>query len=178
MREVFSTFGSDQTPLFSFSEPSENLFTERFDRFDDVLPSSNAVIAEQLHLLGSICAEPAWIARALELVGAVASGFVELPTSCYWAGVAQRLTQPFFEVVVAGSADEVAPAVDRLRRVIGSQGVVVPCRAASPTVPMTEGKWRTELRIYPCETGICRQPFDSLEAAIHFLEAALSSPRE
>lgn len=177
MREVLSTFGSDQTPLLLFSEPSGELFAERFDRFDDVLPSSNAVLAEQLHLLGCLFADTNWIARASDMVGAVAHGFTELPTSCQWAGLAQRMTQPYFEVVVVGLADEVFSTSDALRKALGPKGFVVPCFMASSDLPLTDGKWQSDLRIYICQTGACRQPLTSLEDAIGFFDALPESPR-
>lgn len=172
-RHVLTEFSDARTPLFRFAPPSDTAFAERFDRVDDVLPSANAVMAGNLLALGAIFGEPAWLERAQALVSAAAAGFEELPSACKWAEVAGQIHSPFIELVVTGSASEIAAALPALRRSVGTFGMVVPLPYPADDVPLTAHRYHPELRIYPCISGACALPLDALEAAQRHIASLL-----
>ena len=139
------------------------------------MPSANAVMAGNLHALGAIFGEPAWLARAEALVAAAAAGFEELPSACKWAEVAGQIHHPFIELVVTGPDAEIRAALPALRRAIGPSGFAVPLPKPADDVPLTAHRYHPELRIYPCVSGACALPLDSLEAAQHHVAALLKA---
>ena len=165
-RFVLAEFSSPGTSLFRFARPAEAAFVERFDRVDDVLPSGNAVMAENLWVLGAIWGSPAWTQRAEALVAAAAAGFSELPSASKWALVAGQIHRPFYELVVTGPAPLVTAASARLREACGAAALVVPLTAPADEVPLTANRYSDAFRIYPCKMGACHLPVTTVEEAL------------
>lgn len=173
-RHVLAEYSDPRTPLFRFALPSDTAFAERFDRVDDVLPSANAVMAGNLHTLGAIFGEPSWMERSEALVASAAAGFDELPSACKWAEVAGQIQHPFIELVVTGPDSEITAALPALRRAVGTSGIVVPLPRPADDVPLTAHRYHANLRIYPCVSGACALPIDSVEAAQQHIASLLT----
>lgn len=168
---ALAAFATPRTPLLRFAphDPKATLFAERFDRIDDVLPSANAVMAENLHTLGFVFGQPHYTERARAMVAVAAEGFAELPTACYWAAVARRFTEPFVEVVVAGP--DAAEAAGQIKRALHHRAFVVPLAPGHDDVPWTAGRQQPQLTVYPCEGGACGLPIVGLDLALQALQS-------
>lgn len=174
-RQALAVFRAPDTPLLRFAAADDTVFVERIDRVDDVLPSANAVMASNLHLLGAVFALPEWMERAEAMVQAASAGFSELPSACMWAHAAGQIQAPFLEVVVAGPADAVHAAIPAIRRAVGSSGFVVPLTAPEAGIPLLAHRFVPDaLSIYPCTAGACRLPFDAVGPAVDHIESLLA----
>lgn len=167
-------FQAEGTPLMrSAQDPSNMLFAEQFDCTDDVLPSANAVMAENFHTLGFLFGRPEWMQRAKEMVAAASEGLEELSSACFWGRVAWRWTQPYLEVVVAGPAEEVWRAVEALRSELKGRGWVIPLVEEAEGLPIAAHRFSQDLVIYSCQNGVCDRPIRSLTEALNHVQSAL-----
>ncbi len=99
--ELFSKTGVDlfyNTPQSNASQLLEQLEIE-----DNVIPSSNAIMAENLLALSVYWNRPLWREKAIRMVMAVQSQAASYPRSyAYWLRIAYQLSQKATEIVVVG----------------------------------------------------------------------------
>jgi uncharacterized protein len=166
-----------QICLQHFFDPSEGMFfytdaraealiARKKELFDNVIPSTNAVMAHNLLVLGKLCYEDTYHATALAMLEKVRPLMVQEPAYlAHWGLTAVALLQGMPEVVIVGpKSQEMAKALHRHFR----PGVVMALADAEETVPMTAGKKAVNGRttLYVCHNKACRQPVHTVEEAM------------
>lgn len=94
--------------FFYTSKNSETLITRKKEIFDNVIPSSNAVMAQNLNQLGVLFEREEWIKIASEMVSSLSHLVKSEPAfMSYWAMVHMEVKKGFAEFVLAGEGANV-----------------------------------------------------------------------
>ncbi|SFR33041.1 hypothetical protein SAMN04490243_0601 [Robiginitalea myxolifaciens] len=159
-----------QTLLYFTSDIQESLIRRSRETADNVIPSSNAIMALNLKRLGLLLGKTAWVEQAREMFTAVLADSTSYPAQyALWLQLGLSMQQPFWEVVTSG------PEAKSLSRQLQQHYLPNTLHAfhEEPTdYPLFKGKFEAgSTRIFPCQQGSCQQPLRSMEAAIETIAA-------
>jgi uncharacterized protein YyaL (SSP411 family) len=107
---VYQHFSIPDSPMFFFtSDLQHEVPLRKPELYDGVTPSSNAVMAHNLHLLGMLSERPDWIAQSESMLSEMKGQALRYPTSFgFWNIIGQRIAQGYKTIVVSGEkTDEV-----------------------------------------------------------------------
>jgi len=160
-------FFDDQEGYFHFnSNQSEQLIARKKEIFDNVIPSSNAVMARNLYKLGILLDRPDWKELSLKMVGKLAHLIEAEPVyMCHWALLVSEIAQGAFEVVISGK--KITPFRQQLQQnylpftlFLGSQ--------TKSELPLLQGREAVDEQtiIYVCQNNTCQLPVNSVEQAL------------
>lgn len=166
-------FRDPATGLFFFSSDlHEGLVARKLDTEDNVIPSSNAVMAHVLYRLGVYGVLDAGIEEATGMLGRLeASVPAAVPYYARWARLMGMVGFGMQEVAVVGEA-AVAVATGLENRYLPD---CLFLGGDTESLPLLEGKLvpgRT--RIYLCRGRVCREPVDRPEAALQMIRESRS----
>ncbi len=163
--KAIQEFSDEKSGMFFFTDSSSNLIARKMEINDNVIPSSNSVMAHNLFALGSLTGRMEWINRAEQMMYNVYDG-MEMYGSGYsnWAMLLQRMITGQKEVVFAGN--NVDEAISEFRGQIDIP-VLLARVTESSTLSISQGRHSTDdLIIYVCEKGVCSLPVKSVAEAI------------
>ncbi len=163
--KAIEEFSDEKSGMFFFTDSSSNLIARKMEINDNVIPSSNSVMAHNLFALGSLTGRMEWINRAEQMMYNVYDG-MEMYGSGYsnWAMLLQRMITEQKEVVFAGN--NVDEAISEFRGQIDIP-VLLARVTESSTLSISQGRHSTDdLIIYVCEKGVCSLPVKSVAEAI------------
>lgn len=163
--KTIQEFSDEKSGMFFFTDSRSNLIARKMEVNDNVIPSSNSVMAHNLFSLGLLTGRMEWINRSEQMVHNVYDG-MEMYGSGYsnWAILLQRMIKGQKEVVFAGSnANE---AIAAFREQIDVPVLLARAKENS-TLSICQGRHSTDdLVIYVCEKGACSLPVKSVAEAI------------
>jgi hypothetical protein len=156
-------FYDEKEEFFFFtSDESEALIARKKEIFDNVIPSSNAVMATVLYRLGLLLYKDDWVETATTMVSKMNRVLHTDPAYLtYWACLHQQITTPTAEVVFTGpDALENRKKYDRtyfpLKIVAGS--------VEEEAIPCLDGRIKKgENWIYYCQNKTCQKPVNSVD---------------
>src|SRR5690606_10012823 len=94
--------------FFYTSKNSESLITRKKEIFDNVIPSSNAVMAQNLNRLGVLFDRDDWKKMAAVMVNSISHLVKSEPGfMSHWAIVYMEVKKGFTEIVLAGKGIDV-----------------------------------------------------------------------
>ena len=163
--KAIQEFSDEKSGMFFFTDSRSNLIARKMEINDNVIPSSNSVMAHNLFALGSLTGRMEWINRAEQMMYNVYDG-MEMYGSGYsnWAMLLQRMITGQKEVVFAGN--NVDEAISEFRGQIDIP-VLLARVTESSTLSISQGRHSTDdLIIYVCEKGVCSLPVKSVAEAI------------
>ena len=156
-----------QEKLFYFTSiHAENLIARKNDLFDNVIPSSNSMMAENLLKLGLHLDNEPYKKQALDMVNQVGEMMAqETSYLSQWASVATLLVKPIPEIVIFGDDyQEVTTALNALH----IPRKVVAASAIESDLPLLQ--YKTEINgktaIYVCYNKTCKLPVTDLDVAL------------
>ena len=163
--KAIQEFSDEKSGMFFFTDSRSNLIARKMEINDNVIPSSNSVMAHNLFALGSLTGRMEWIKRAEQMMYNVYDG-MEMYGSGYsnWAMLLQRMITGQKEVVFAGN--NVDEAISEFRGQIDIPFLLARVTESS-TLSISQGRHSTDdLIIYVCEKGVCSLPVKSVAEAI------------
>lgn len=164
--KVIQEFSDEKSGMFFFTDTRSNLIARKMEVNDNVIPSSNSVMAHNLLSLGLLTGRMDWVNRAEQMVHNVYDG-MEMYGSGYsnWALLLQRIIHGQKEVVFAGTkADE---AITEFRNQLDIS-VLLAKASENSTLSICSGRHsEDELVIYVCEKGACNLPVNSVAEAVN-----------
>ena len=154
-------FNAQETALFVFAE-EEKLILQTKEVNDNVIPSSNAIMAENLIRASIHLGEINWHEQAKEMIALVAKEMLDYPRAySTWLRLALSLQEPHIEIVVVGPK-----AIEWIKDLKRSY-LKVNHWAASITAseaPLFKGRYQAgKTLIYLCKNNQCNLPYTSLE---------------
>ncbi|WP_114749981.1 thioredoxin domain-containing protein [Pleomorphovibrio marinus] len=168
MTHVNEHFWDEKEGLYFYNDPkAEKLIADKKEIFDNVIPSSNALMAKNLHLLGSYFQEDKWVQRSKKMLGLVSKLVMQEPGfMSQWANVLLSQMIPTAEIAVVGehAKDAAGQLLSRYHPNIilsaGGKGEEHP--------PLLSGKELIDeaTTFYVCYNRSCRRPVTKLEEAI------------
>lgn len=159
----FENFTQTNSSLFYFSE-EENLVIQNQEINDNVIPSSNAMMAENLYRASIHLDKTEWAYRAKTMIETVANDCTQFPRAhSYWLRLALNLSLSQREIVILG------PQAIEWIRVLQQYDFENVHWAASTTespLPLLKHRFKNNnTLIYICENKQCGRPLESLDAA-------------
>ena len=156
--------------FFFFTDAqAEALIARKKEIFDNVIPSSNSLLAHALYQAGLLLDRPDYIERVdkmLSAMGRVLETDIQVATN--WAALYSQRVNPTAEVVLAGTD------CDALRKDFDRYFVpnkVVAGAIGASDLPLLEGRTppHNQTLIYICFNKTCQLPVKTVEEALGFL---------
>jgi len=164
-KTTLQKFETTENPFFTFTEDPV-LFSKIISVDDNVIPSSNAVMAENLWLLGELLGSKKYSTKAQEMLESMASYFSEGRGSDYskWAQLIAKKAYTLKEVVIVG------PNAVKLAQEFQMHylpNVVFQLSEVASDLPLLEERYfENETLIYVCENKVCLRPVKTVKEAL------------
>ncbi len=105
IKEYISRYFFDVESRFFYfsSDRQDDILIRKTDTFDNVMPSANAVMMEQIRILGSLTEDTRLLEHAEHLLQTMAGNALHSPLSfSFWATYMQRYVQGNRQLIIAG----------------------------------------------------------------------------
>jgi len=163
-------FYDEKSHMFYFtSEDDPQIISRTTDFRDNVIPSSNSIMAKNLFLLSHHFYEERFDKIAHQMLKNVLPELERYPTSfSNWMDLMANYRFPFQEVVVVG--DEATNMVVDLHKLYLPNQLIIGSKKQD-TLPLLEGRFQNgKTYIYVCVNNTCKLPVDSTFEAINLLK--------
>ena len=166
---VIKNFSNDESALFYFtSKKDEELITRTIEFRDNVIPSSNSIMAKNLFKLYHYFDKQEYFDLSKRMALSVTNEF-ELYPSGYsnWFDLIYNLKSKFYEVAIVGeNAIEKATELNKKylpnKLVIGS--------TSSSDLPLLQNRFiNDKTLIYVCVNKACKMPTENLDESINMI---------
>lgn len=144
------------------------LIAAKKEIFDNVIPSSNSVMAEDLLLLGLFFEESQFTEMAERMVRTISPILSKEPEySSYWGLVFLRTTRPMAEIAIIGKDAHLIR--NKLNRTYYPNKLFCGAEVSSD-LPLLKGRMNTnDNTLYVCYDKTCKLPVHSVEEAVRLL---------
>ncbi|MEZ4827190.1 MAG: thioredoxin domain-containing protein [Bacteroidia bacterium] len=166
---VSARFFDRTTAMFFYTSGEEEVLLRRkTETQDDVIPSSNAIMAHNLHSLGLLYGEPEYLRQMYQMAANMKNAFTENPDwhAC-WGLLALKEMFVFYEVAITG--ENVHQLREKLQRHY-HPGRIFAGSEKESNLPLLEGRFQSGTWIHVCEKGSCLLPVTTVEEALAQME--------
>ncbi|MEQ9186222.1 MAG: DUF255 domain-containing protein, partial [Cryomorphaceae bacterium] len=162
---VIQHFEQNESGFFYFKSAEDPaLVAKKIEIHDNVIPSSNAVLATCLFKLSLLYSHPEWRELSLQMLANVEPNFNRYPSGhSQWMQLHLFQTHPFYEVAIVGD-----DCGEKSRVMAGyyAPGSVLCGGKDEGTIPILEHrKVEGKTLIYVCREGACQLPVETPSAA-------------
>ncbi len=167
-REVLTQFSDSVSALLRYGK-NDQLISKIVKTDDGVIPSGNAVMAQNLFKLWHILGDDALLARSRKMLAAVDPSLRE-STSAYsaWGDLYLNYAFNFYEVAIVGQ--NAKPLLADLQGQKYQPNVLFMASTEESGLPLFEGRFMPgETLIYVCENRVCKIPIKTVEEAMRQL---------
>jgi uncharacterized protein YyaL (SSP411 family) len=157
---------ADDGYFFYTSSVAEELIARKKEIFDNVIPSSNAVMARNLLHLGIMLDRPAWVEMARRMVKGLQHIVRQEPVyMCHWGLVMAELVHGLAEVVIQGP--ECRKLFLEFQRHYKPYALWMMSPSGSP-LPLFQNRISPpgETRIHICYNRTCQMPVNRVDDAL------------
>lgn len=152
--------------FFYTGNASSKLIARKKEIFDNVIPSSNSIMAENLYKLGILLDNEDYKQMAVKMMAMVSRLlFSEPQYMSAWMGLYAILTQPTREIVVAGP-DAIKFRMELEKTYFPNK--VVAGSTTGSSLPLLQGRLPRDNKtlIYVCYNNTCQAPVASVDEAL------------
>ena len=165
---VKAQFSDDENVIFTYSN-NEKLISKIFVINDGVQPSANAVMAENLFILGHLDYNKKSFEKSRDMLSAIGPFMKDSPSNySKWNSLLLKLIYPYYEIAVVGK--------DAENLLLGLHKEYIPNTlivgtTSSSNYPLFEQRFiEDETYIYVCEEKTCKRPVKTVNEAIRQLQ--------
>ncbi|NND16533.1 MAG: thioredoxin domain-containing protein [Eudoraea sp.] len=160
-------FEDEASGMYRYSEGNELIATV-VKTNDDVMPSPNAVMAENKFLLGHIDYDTEALDKSGAMLATILTRSTQSPDSySHWNSVLLRVLYPYFEIAIVGKESK-AKARELQSRFLPNTLIVQ--TDSESNEPLFERRFvEEETYIYVCQNHTCKLPVRSTEEALEQL---------
>ncbi len=168
--QTIENFYDPTDGFFFFTDAqAEALIARKKEIFDNVIPSSNSLIAHALYQTGILLDRADFVELAdtmLSAMNRVLSGDIQVATN--WAALYSQRVNPTAEVVISGSDSDILRK-DFDRYFVPNK--VVAGAVGESSLPLLEGRTppNGQTLLYMCFNKTCQLPVNSVEEALKLL---------
>jgi uncharacterized protein YyaL (SSP411 family) len=164
---VIENFYDEEEKYFHFtSSKAEKLIAKKKEVFDNVIPSSNSVMAQNLFHLGTLLDKEEWKKMATDMVGSLSQIISSEPVyMSNWGILLSEMIHGLHEVVIAGKdafqkRKELSENFIPFALTLGTTG--------KSSLPLLEGREAKDGKtfIYICKNKTCQLPVEKTEEAL------------
>lgn len=157
-------FSDAETGMFFYtSDEAETLIARKQEIMDDVIPSSNSVMAHNLFRLGHWFAEETYLQRAKQLLRNVHPQ-IKSYGSAYsnWAALLLNEVFGIYEIAITG------PEFAEKRRQLDKNYIPnkIILGGAQGSLPLLQDKWGDTTKIFVCRNQTCQLPVTEVSEAL------------
>jgi len=156
--------------FFFTDDTAENLITRKKEIFDNVIPASNSIMAQNLYTLGILLDRNDYKAKSLTMLSQMKRIlFKQVEFACNWAVLFCQTIQPTAEIALVGSqAHELRKDLDRH---FLPNKIVVGTLETENEIPLLQQRTalQNKTTIYVCFDKTCQLPVFSVEEALKLL---------
>ncbi len=153
-------YGDESGVLFYFTPDfQQDIPVRKKEIYDGATPSSNGVMAWNLHRLGILFDQPEWRHRAISMLGAIKEAAIKYPGSFgVWSNLLLEVNKGTHEIAIIGGGSQQA-AMHLLQQYLPNK-VIMASDTASPDFPLLRGKEVKDDQIwyYACRDYACQAP--------------------
>lgn len=150
--------------FFYTGSSSESLIARKKEIFDNVIPSSNSVMARNLYQLGVLLPKKEWRTMAESMAGKLAHIIESEPVyMSHWGVLALEMINELAEIVVVGKN------ATTLRKELHQQYLPFSITLGTSTrsdLPLIQGRESNDDTIYVCYNQTCQLPVHSVGEAL------------
>lgn len=158
MEIVDQCFWDENAGLYTFNNQNEKvMITHQYEVFDNVIPASNSVMANNLFRLGHIAGQSAWVNRSKQMmlrqIGSFPDQFSGLTN---WGILGLNSSNAFYEVAIVGKASKAL--YQQASKGYWPNAIFVTTKIKSK-IPLFEQRYVDgETLVYVCENQVCQLP--------------------
>ena len=166
MNYTIKHFLDKENSMFYFtSDSSTNLITRKTEVFDNVIPSSNSVLAHCLFELGHYYYDKEYSELSNQMLKNLNDDLLKAPSAySNWLSLYLNYSNPYFEVALSGN-----DANARLKELQSSYlpNILISGSKTESNLPLMKNKFvDNETLIYVCVNGTCRLPVGDTKQAL------------
>ncbi len=166
--KVMEEFFDPEEQLFFYtSSKGEKLIARKKEVFDNVIPSTNSMMAHNLHQLGLYYENNDYLQLAETMTARLKSLIIKEPDYLTnWAMMANNLAHPTAEIAIVGPGAEVM--ANELKAHYLPNKVVAAAESEKDALPLLKGKKVIDHKatIYVCYNRTCQRPVHSVQEAL------------
>ena len=164
---VIENLSDSETGLFFFtSNNNDNLIRKTLEVSDNVIPSSNSMMAHNLHKLSKYFPEDNFDSRLHQMMKSMKIAITENPQNhANWLHLAQLMSENFYELVVIGENFELICA--SLMKNYMPNAIFAASNAKTSNLPLLMNRYvMNKTLIYVCNHGSCQMPVEEPNKAL------------
>ena len=164
--EAIKRFKDDNSPYFYYSKMNERVPLQTIELQDLSIPSSNAVMAENLFLLGKYFENETFFEVSRDMCFNMKETALNNATSfSYWGKVIQYFTNSFYEVAIAGDTFEVIHK-EWMKEFIPNTLIL----GGKSSLPILQDKTNVSApTIFVCKDKVCQKPVTTISEALELM---------
>lgn len=162
---ALSHFFDANSGMFYYSSDTEgSLIARKMELTDNVIPSSNSVMANALYDLGILLYKNDYKEKARQMLANVYSDMPAFGSNyTNWGQLALKNIHTYYEVAVTGENCE--QFRNEIHKVYHPDCLVMGAKSESK-LELLEGKFLGETTVFVCIEGACKIPTNTVEAAL------------
>ena len=163
---AIENFETTQNPFFTYTQ-NPVMFSEIISIDDNVIPSANSIMAENLWMLGHILENKDYSSKAKKMLDGVFSYFDKGKGSNYtqWASLISKVAYSYKEVVIVGSE---AQKINKKLKQNYLPNILFQISDKPSELPLLKDRFfKEETLIYVCEDKVCLRPSKSILEALN-----------
>ena len=164
--EAIKRFKDENNPYFYYSMIDDRVALRSIELQDLSIPSSNAVMAENLFLLGKYFDNETFVEVSKDMCYNMKSSVLNYGTSfSYWGRVMQFFTNPFYEVAITGDDSETIHK-EWMRLFIPNALIL----GGESSLPLLKEKMNISVpTIFVCKEKVCQKPVTTISEALELM---------
>jgi len=166
MNYTITHFLDKDNGMFYFTSDTEtNLIARKSEVVDNVIPSSNSVLAESLFKLSHYYSNKGYNDMAIQMLSNVNEQIEKAPAAySNWLALYLNYSNPYYEVAISG-----INALEKLKEVHTSYlpNILIAGATSDSSLPIMESRFiEDDTYIYVCVNGACKLPVTITNEAI------------
>ena len=166
---AFNDFYDEQKSIFYFTaSQQQDLITRTIEIHDNVIPSSNSVMAKNLFRLSYLLDQPDYLKTAQKMLNLVTANMADYPSGySNWSQLVLDLTENHFEVAIVGEN-----AISLLKELQKSYlpHVIFCAGTTENELPLLKNRHVSgKTLIYICQNNSCQLPVETVEEALSLI---------
>ncbi len=165
MQYCLKNFQDEKSGMFYYTPSNSKLIARKMELSDNVIPSSNSVMARNLYYLSLLLNNPSYMSISKQMLANVYEGMEHYGAGySNWAILLNHFVYGFYEIVCTGeSAREFA---EKFQQAPITKALICYNDSNDESLPVFSGRSSKQGRIYVCTHGTCHAPVESVSEAM------------
>lgn len=166
--EVFNQFYNHKNKMFAYKSHYDTpLVNETFEIYDNVISSSNSIMANNLYKLGKILSQEHYIEQAQQMLANVEEKIFDYPTGfSNWIQLYLNFTYPFKEIVIVG--EQAKEFMQEIQTYYIPNAIFVGSKTEN--LEITKNRMvENQTGIHICENYACMMPVYEVDKALEMI---------